>query len=57
MTFLLGTSVLSIIQMLIGLIKKDEEWERYIVVLIVTSFLGVVALVISSVLFIASKYY
>lgn len=57
MIFFLGMSALSTIQMIIKLIKEDEEWEKYIVALVVTAFMGVIALGISALSFIASRHF
>lgn len=55
--FFLGMSAVSTIQMIIKLIKEDEEWEKYIVALVVTAFMGVTALGISALSFIASRHF
>jgi hypothetical protein len=55
--FFLGMSAVSTVQMIIMLIKRDEEWERYIVALVITAFMGVIALGISALSFIASRHF
>lgn len=55
--FFLSVSALSTVRMIIRMIKKDEDWEENIVALVVTAFMGVIALGISALSFIASRHF
>nr|DAP68577.1 MAG TPA: hypothetical protein [Caudoviricetes sp.] len=55
--FFLSVSAISTVRMIIRMIKKDEDWEENIVALVVTAFMGVIALGISALSFIASRHF
>ena len=55
--FFLISSAVSTIKMIICLIKQEEEWDRYVVALVLTAFMGLVLLGVSSLAFIASRHF
>ena len=54
--FLVSSAVLTI-KMIIGLIKREEECDRYVIELVLTAFIGLVFLGVASLAFIASRHF
>lgn len=55
--FFLGSSFLFTIKILRGVIREEDDWERYIIALVITAFMGIIALGISALSFIASRHF
>ena len=55
--FFLGSSSLFTIKILRGVIREEDNWERYIIALVITAFMGIIALGISALSFIASRHF
>nr|DAW71416.1 MAG TPA: hypothetical protein [Caudoviricetes sp.] len=55
--FFLGSSFLFTIKILRGVIREEDNWERYIIALVITAFMGIIALGISALSFIASRHF
>ena len=54
--FLMSSAVLTI-KMIICLMKQEEEYDRYVVELVLTVFIGLVLLGVSALAFIASRHF
>lgn len=55
--FFLGSSFLFTMNVLRGVLKKEDDWDRYIIALVITAFMGIIALGISALSFIASRHF
>ena len=55
--FFLVSSLVSFVRNICTIINKEDNWERYIIALGVTAFMGVIALGISTLSFIASRHF
>ena len=55
--FFLGSSFLFTMNVLRGVLKKEDDWDRYIIALVITAFMGIITLGISALSFIASRHF
>ena len=55
--FFLASSLVSFVRNICSIINKEDNWERYIISLAITSCIGIIALGVSVLSFIASRHF